>query len=66
MMNYWLDLDAHELVRQAAMLEALGDLYDPTEIAEQEAEARALLYGNLSSAQASLRTQLIEAGVLDA
>lgn len=46
-MNHFFDLEAHEMLRQAAVLEACDGLYDPTQVAADEAEARVLLYSGL-------------------
>lgn len=65
-MNHFFDLEAHEMLRQAAVLEACDGLYDPTQVAADEAEARVLLYSGLSPEQERVRVMLVEAGVLDA
>lgn len=60
-----LDLTAHEQTRVAAVLEAIGDVFNPVEILEGEHEARALLYNNLDTEQLAVYDELVRAGVLD-
>jgi Family of unknown function (DUF6400) len=62
---YAFDLTAHEQTRLAAVLEALGDDFDPIKILEGEHEARALLYNNLDAEQLAVYDELVRAGVLD-
>jgi hypothetical protein len=59
------DLTAHEQIRVAAVLEAIGDRFDPIRVLEGEHEARALLYSNLDTEQLAVYDELVRAGVLD-
>jgi hypothetical protein len=59
------DLTCHEQTRLAAVLEALGDDFDPIRALEGEHEARALLYNNLDTEQLAVYDELVRAGVLD-
>lgn len=63
-MDFVFDLTAHETTRLAAVLDALGDSYDPVEVEAGEAAARRMLMSNLSPGQAAIRDELIAAGVL--
>jgi hypothetical protein len=63
-MLHVFDLTAHETTRLAAVLDALGDGYDPVEVEAGEADARRCLMSNLSPEQAAIRDELIAAGVL--
>lgn len=62
--DFVFDLIAHETTRLAAVLDALGDSYDPVEVEAGEAAARRMLMSNLSHEQAAIRDELIAAGVL--
>jgi hypothetical protein len=59
------DLTAHEQIRVAAVLEALGDSFDPIRVLEGEHEARALLYSDLDDNQLAVYDELVRAGVLN-
>jgi hypothetical protein len=60
-----IDLTTHEHIRLAAVLEALGDDFNPLETMEAEHAARVLLYDNLDPAQLVIYNQLVRSGVLD-
>lgn len=59
-----IDLTAHEGTRLAAVLDALGPHWDPTEIYAGEAEARRMLYAHLDPDQQAAYDVLIADGVL--
>ena len=59
-----IDLTAHEGARLAAVLDALGPHWDPTEIYTSESEARRMLYTRLDPDQQAAYDGLIAAGVL--
>lgn len=61
---FTIDLVAHEGVRLAAVLDALGSDWDPTEIFAGEAEAHRLLYADLDSNQQATYDVLVATGVL--
>jgi Family of unknown function (DUF6400) len=62
--DFVFDLTEHETTRLAAVLDALGDSYDPAEVLAGEAEAWRLLMSDLSPEQQKIRQQLIDAGVI--
>ncbi|HEX5346547.1 MAG TPA: DUF6400 family protein [Pseudonocardiaceae bacterium] len=59
-----IDLTAHEGTRLAAVLNALGPHWDPTQIYTDEAEAHRMLYTHLGSDQQAVYDLLIADGVL--
>ena len=59
-----IDLTAHEGARLAAVLDAIGPHWDPTEIYASESEARRMLYTHLDADQQAAYDVLIAAGVL--
>ncbi len=59
-----VDLTAHEGVRLAAVLAALGPRWDPTEIYAGEAEAHRRLYSGLDADQQASYDVLVTDGVL--
>jgi hypothetical protein len=61
---FTLDLTAHEGTRLAAVLDALGPLWDPAEIYSGEAEAQRMLYAHLDPEQQATYDALIAAGAL--
>ncbi len=61
---FTIDLTAHEGARLAAVLDALGPHWDPTEIYTGEAEARRMLYTHLDADQQAAYDVLVAAGVL--
>ena len=58
------DLTLDEARRRAAVLEAIGDDWDPVEVLAQEDRAYALLYSNLDDDQQRVYDDLVAAGVL--
>ncbi len=61
---FTLDLTAHEGTRLAAVLDALGPLWDPAEIYAGEAQAHHMLYAHLDPEQQATYDVLIAAGAL--
>ncbi|MCX5167201.1 DUF6400 family protein [Streptomyces antibioticus] len=59
-----VDLSAHELLRRAHVLDALGPDWDPGEALRGEQQAYALLYSGLDADQQRLYDELVGAGVL--
>lgn len=62
---FTIDLTAHEGVRLAAVLDALGSDWDVAEIFAGETEAHRLLYVDLDSNQQATYDVLVAAGVLN-
>jgi hypothetical protein len=61
---FTIDLTAHEGVRLAAVLDALGPDWDPTEIFAGETQAHRLLYADLDPTQQATFDALVATGVL--
>ncbi|MFD3500410.1 DUF6400 family protein [Streptomyces sp. NPDC058676] len=59
-----VDLSAHEMLRRAHVLAALGPDWDPVAALRGEEEAYELLYSGLSAEQQRLYDELVSAGVL--
>ena len=58
------DLTLDEARRRAAIVEAIGDDWDPVEVLDQEDRAYAMLYSNLDDDQQRIYDDLVTAGVL--
>ena len=58
------DLTLDEARRRAAIVEAIGDDWDPVEVLAQEDRAWAMLYSDLDDDQQRLYDDLVAAGVL--
>jgi hypothetical protein len=58
------DLTLDEARRRAAILEAIGDDWDPVEVLAQEDRAWAMLYSDLDDDQQRIYDDLVAAGVL--
>jgi len=58
------DLVLDEARRRTAILEAIGDDWDPIEALAQEMQAYELLYSNLNPEQQRIYDELVSAGVL--
>ncbi len=58
------DLTLDEVRRRAAVLEAVGDDWDPVEALAEEDRAYAMLYSDLDDEQQRLYDDLVTAGVL--
>ncbi|MFI7500974.1 DUF6400 family protein [Streptomyces sp. NPDC049687] len=63
-LDWSLDLSAHEMLRRAHVLDALGPDWDPVEALHGEDAAYGLLYSGLSAEQQRLYDELVAAGVL--
>jgi len=61
---FTLDLTAHESVRLAAVLDALGPHWNPIDIYIGETHAHRMLYAHLDAAQQATYDMLCGAGVL--
>ncbi len=61
---FHVDLTAHEGTRLAAVLDALGPHWDPTEIYTGETEAHRMLYSHLDADQQASYDVLVADGVL--
>jgi hypothetical protein len=59
-----LDLSAHELLRRAHVLDALGADWDPVAALRGEETAYELLYSGLDAEQLRVYDELVAAGVL--
>ncbi|MFI5820761.1 DUF6400 family protein [Streptomyces rishiriensis] len=59
-----VDLSAHEMLRRAHVLDALGSDWDPVAALRGEEAAHALLYSGLSADQQRVYDELVSAGVL--
>ncbi len=58
------DLTLDEARRRAAVLNAIGDDWDPVEVLAQEDRAYAMLYSDLDDDQQRIYDELVAAGVL--
>lgn len=58
------DLTLDEARRRSAVLEAIGDDWDPVEVLAQEDRAWAMLYSDLDDDQQRIYDDLVAAGVL--
>jgi len=58
------DLTADEARRRAAILEAIGDDWDPLEVLAEEDRAYTMLYSDLDDEQQRIYDDLVAAGVL--
>ncbi|MFF3200887.1 DUF6400 family protein [Streptomyces sp. NPDC002962] len=59
-----IDLTAHEMLRRAHVLDALGPEWDPVTALRDEEAAYALLYSGLDAEQQRVYEELVAAGVL--
>ncbi|MGW1674185.1 DUF6400 family protein [Streptomyces sp. NPDC002324] len=59
-----IDLSAHEMLRRAHVLDALGADWDPVAALRGEEAAYALLYSGLDAEQQRVYDDLVAAGVL--
>jgi hypothetical protein len=59
-----IDLTVHEGARLAAVLDALGPHWDPTQIHADEAEAHRMLYAHLDPDQQAAYDLLVADGTL--
>jgi Family of unknown function (DUF6400) len=58
------DLTLDEARRRAAILEAIGEDWNPLEVLAEEDRAYAMLYSNLDDEQQRIYDDLVAAGVL--
>lgn len=63
-LDFAYDLTIDESRRRAAVLEALGDGWDPIAVLEQERQAYDMLYSDLDEEQQRIYDELVSAGVL--
>ena len=64
MIDFVVDLSAHELLRRAHVLDALGADWDPVAALHGEEAAYELLYSGLDAEQQRVYDELVSAGVL--
>ena len=62
--DFAYDLTLDEVRRRTAVLEAIGDDWDPIRALEEEEQAYAMLYSNLDDEQQPHYDALVSAGVL--
>ncbi|MFE0256295.1 DUF6400 family protein [Streptomyces sp. NPDC059010] len=62
--EFTVDLSAHEMLRRAHVLDALGPDWDPVAALRGEEEAYELLYSGLDAEQQRVHDELVAAGVL--
>ncbi|MFG1670038.1 DUF6400 family protein [Streptomyces sp. Y7] len=62
--EFSVDLSAHEMLRRAHVLDALGSDWDPGAALRGEEEAYELLYSGLDADQQRVYDELVAAGVL--
>ena len=63
-LNFAFDLTLDEVRRRTAVLEAIGDDWDPIRALAEEEQAYAMLYSNLDDEQQRHYDELVSAGVL--
>lgn len=63
-LEFACDLTLDEVRRRSAVLEAIGDNWDPIQALAEEEQAYAMLYSNLDAEQQRQYDMLVEAGVL--
>ncbi|MFH5207789.1 DUF6400 family protein [Antrihabitans spumae] len=63
-MSFALDLTLDEVLRRTAVLEALGDDWDPVAVLREEELAYDMLYSGLDDEQQRIYDELVVAGVL--
>ena len=63
-LDFSYDLTLDEARRRAAMLEAIGDDWDPIAVLAEEEKAYDMLYSGLDEQQQRLYDELVSAGVL--
>jgi hypothetical protein len=63
-MSFALDLTLDEVRRRTAVLEALGDDWDPVVVLREEELAYDMLYSGLDDEQQRIYDELVVAGVL--
>ncbi|MEB4212242.1 DUF6400 family protein [Mycobacterium sp. 94-17] len=63
-LDFAYDLTLDEARRRSAMVEAMGDDWDPIAVLSEEERAYDMLYSNLDEEQQRVYDQLVRAGVL--
>lgn len=63
-MDFAYDLTLDEARRRAAVLEAIGEDWDPLAVLAEEDRAYAMLYSDLDEEQQRIYDELVAAGVL--
>ncbi|MGA8547415.1 MAG: DUF6400 family protein [Mycobacterium sp.] len=63
-MDFAYDLTLDEARRRAAVLEAIGEDWDPLAVLSEEDRAYAMLYSDLDDEQQRIYDDLVAAGVL--
>ncbi|WP_157117564.1 DUF6400 family protein [Nocardia vaccinii] len=62
--NFAYDLTLDEARRRSAVLEAIGDDWDPVAVLAEEERAYDMLYSNLDDEQQRIYDELVAAGIL--
>jgi hypothetical protein len=63
-LDFAYDLTLDEARRRTAMLQAIGDDWDPVAVLAEEEAAYEMLYSNLDEEQQRIYDELVSAGVL--
>ena len=63
-LDFAYDLTLDEARRRSAVLDALGDDWDPVAVLAEEQKAYDMLYSNLDEEQQRVYDELVRAGVL--
>ncbi|WP_433685196.1 DUF6400 family protein [Nocardia sp. CA-119907] len=63
-LNFAYDLTLDEARRRSAVVEALGDNWDPVAVLAEEDRAYDMLYSNLDDEQQRIYDELVQAGIL--
>lgn len=63
-LDFAYDLTLDEARRRSAVLEAIGDDWDPVAVLAEEQKAYDMLYSNLDDEQQRVYDELVRAGVL--
>jgi hypothetical protein len=63
-LSFAYDLTLDEARRRTAVLEAIGDDWDPIAVLAEEQRAYDMLYSNLDAEQQKIYDELVAAGVL--
>ena len=63
-LGFAYDLTLDEARRRSAVLEAIGDDWDPIAVLAEEEKAYDMLYSNLDEEQERIYAELVSAGIL--
>jgi Family of unknown function (DUF6400) len=63
-LDFAYDLNLDEARRRSAVLEAIGDDWDPVAVLAEEQKAYDMLYSDLDAEQQRIYDELVQAGVL--